>query len=78
MIVKITANILRVYYVSRLRYYYFHQYTEKETDVQRREMTDIKPPGLYRRRTEASVAILRPMSRLKFIFGHFFIEVKYT
>ena len=46
MIVKITANILDVYCVSCLRYYYFPPYIEKETDVQRSEMTDIKPPGL--------------------------------
>ena len=33
VIVKITASILRVYYVSLLRYYYFPQYTEDTRDM---------------------------------------------
>ena len=62
---KITASFLDVYCVSWMRYYYFPQYTEKEADVQRCEMTDIKPLA-SKVKTEI------------YFWQLFFIAVKYT
>ena len=66
MIVKITiVDILGAYCVPGARYDYFPQYMEKDTEVQRREMTEVKPPAS---KVRAEIFF--------FFFAQFFVVVK--